>query len=100
MAYPTPGMLMVISSTMAREPAPANHANHLSSVVHGDGSYTFVYNCLGDRLQQTVKGVSTNYTLDLNTGLTQALSDDVNAYLYSAGRMIALMSKKCSSISV
>jgi hypothetical protein len=50
-------------------------------------------------LQQTVNGVSTNYTLDLNAGLTQVLSDDVNAYLYSAGRMIALMSKKCSSIS-
>ncbi|HKZ55888.1 MAG TPA: hypothetical protein VJ123_10435 [Anaerolineales bacterium] len=32
-------------------------------------------------------GVATNYTLDLNTGLTQVLSDGANAYLYGIGRI-------------
>jgi RHS repeat-associated protein len=38
---------------------------------------------LGDRHQQN--GV--NYTLDLNTGLTQVLSDGTNTYLYGNGRI-------------
>ena len=38
---------------------------------------------LGDRHQQ--KGV--NYTLDLNTGLTQVLSNGSNTYLYGNGRI-------------
>jgi hypothetical protein len=33
------------------------------------------YNSMGDRLQQSVDSVTTNYTLDLNTGLTQVLND-------------------------
>jgi len=47
-------------------------ANRLTS-VNGADSYT--YNGLGDRLSQTTNGVATNYTLDLNAGLTQVLSD-------------------------
>ena len=38
---------------------------------------------MGDRHQQN--GV--NYTLDLNTGLTQVLSDGTNTYLYGNGRI-------------
>jgi len=38
---------------------------------------------LGDRHQQN--GI--NYTLDLNTGLTQVLADDTNTYLYGNGRI-------------
>ena len=41
------------------------------------------YAGLGDRHQQN--GV--NYTLDLNTGLTQVLSDGTNTYLYGNGRI-------------
>ncbi len=41
------------------------------------------YGGLGDRHQQN--GV--NYTLDLNTGLTQVLSDGTNTYLYGNGRI-------------
>ena len=43
----------------------------------------FFYSGLGDRHQQN--GV--NYTLDLNTGLTQVLADGTNIYLYGNGRI-------------
>jgi len=64
-----------------------NHANRLTSVVQGPETYTFEYNGLGDRLQQTVNGDTVDYTLDLNAGLTQVLYDGMNAYLYGAGRI-------------
>ncbi|MDW8241512.1 MAG: hypothetical protein RMM98_18070, partial [Acidobacteriota bacterium] len=31
--------------------------------------------------------MTTNYVLDLNTGLTQVLADDTNTYLYGHGRI-------------
>jgi RHS repeat-associated protein len=34
-----------------------------------------------------VNGVATNYTLDLNAGLTQVLSDGTNTYTYGIGRI-------------
>ncbi|MEK7784491.1 MAG: hypothetical protein AAB658_03555, partial [Chloroflexota bacterium] len=46
-----------------------------------------MYNGLGDRLSQTVNGVTTTYTLDLNAGLTQVLADGTNTYLYGNGRI-------------
>jgi RHS repeat-associated protein len=55
-------------------------ANRLTS-DNGTGSYT--YNGLGDRLSQN--GV--NYTLDLNAGLTQVLSDGTTSYTYGLGRI-------------
>ena len=42
---------------------------------------------MGDRLQQTIDGVATNYTLDLSTGLTQVLEDGNNTYLYGLERV-------------
>jgi YD repeat-containing protein len=45
-------------------------ANRLTSVVQGANTYAFAYNGLNDRLQQTVNGNTTTYTLDLNAGLT------------------------------
>ena len=42
---------------------------------------------LGDRHQQVVDGVTTNYTLDLAAGLTQVLADGANTYLYGNGRI-------------
>jgi len=45
-----------------------------------DGTSSYSYNGLGDRISQTVNGQTTNYTLDLNTGLTQVLNDGTNAY--------------------
>src|SRR3972149_8228048 len=57
-------------------------ANRLAAVVQGEDTYTFAYNGLGDRLQQTVNEQTTNYTLDLNAGLTRVLYDGTNYYTY------------------
>ena len=63
-------------------------ANRLTSVVSGQSSVvSFVYNGMGDRLSQTANGVTTNYTLDLNAGLTQVLADGTNTYLYGLNRI-------------
>ena len=62
-------------------------ANRLRSVEQGNNSYTFSYDGLGDRLQQTVNSETTNYTLDLNTGLTQVLDDSTDTYLYGVDRI-------------
>ena len=62
-------------------------ANRLSQVAQGGDTYSFVYNGMGDRVQQTMGGVVTNYTLDLHAGLTQVLADGTNAYLYGLGRI-------------
>jgi len=59
-------------------------ANRLTSF---NGTSSYAYNGLGDRLSQTVNGNTTNYTLDLNAGLTQVLNDGTNTYLYGLGRI-------------
>jgi len=48
---------------------------------------SYQYNGLNDRLQETVNGITTTFTMDLNTGLTQALSDGTNTYIYGLGRI-------------
>jgi YD repeat-containing protein len=60
-----------------------NAPNQLTAMSGPFGSSTFAYNGLGDRLTQN--GV--NYTLDLNSGLTQVLNDGTNQYLYGVGRI-------------
>ncbi len=62
-------------------------ADRLTQVVSGTTTSVFAYNGLGDRLRQTVNGVPTNYTLDLNAGLTQVLADGTSTYLYGIGRI-------------
>ena len=42
---------------------------------------------MGDRLQETNGGGTTTFAMDFNTGLTQALSDGTNTYLYGNGRI-------------
>lgn len=59
-------------------------ANRLTS-FNGTSSYAYIG--LGDRLTQTVNGNTTSYALDLNTGLTQVLTDGTNQYLYGVGRI-------------
>jgi RHS repeat-associated protein len=55
----------------------------LKTIVNPQSSIVNQYNGLGDRLTQN--GV--NYTLDLNAGLTQVLTDGTNQYLYGVGRI-------------
>lgn len=68
-------------------------ANRLASATDANVTTTYAYNGKGDRLQQTVNGVTTNYTLDLNAGLTQVLADGPDAqhpsniYTYGRGRI-------------
>jgi len=64
-----------------------DHANRLIGLTDGGSTYSFAYNGLGDRLQQTVSGVTTSYSLDLNAGLTQVLADGTTSYLYGLGRI-------------
>ena len=64
-----------------------NHANRLAGVTQDGVAYSYAYNGMGDRLHQSVDGVTTNYTLDLNVGLTQVLADGTNTYLYGRGRI-------------
>jgi YD repeat-containing protein len=64
-----------------------NHANRLTSVDEGGNTHGYAYNGLGDRLQQTVNGTPTSYTLDVEAGLTEVLADGSNAYLYGMGRI-------------
>jgi RHS repeat-associated protein len=64
-----------------------DYASRLTSATWGTLAYGFAYNGLGDRLRQTVNGTPTNYTLDLQAGLTQVLAAGTNAYLYGNGRI-------------
>lgn len=48
---------------------------------------SYVYNGLNDRLQETVNGSTTTFSMDLNAGLTQALSDGTNTYIYGVDRI-------------
>jgi RHS repeat-associated protein len=61
--------------------------NRLTALTQGGHTYTFSYNGHGDRLTQSVDGVVTRYTLDLETDLTQVLSDGSYAYLYGNDRL-------------
>ena len=63
-------------------------ANRLIAMSSGQGvESSYGYNGLGDRLSQTVDGISTNYALDLNSGLTQVLDDGTYSYTYGMGRI-------------
>ena len=62
-------------------------ANRLKSITQGANVSSYSYNGIGDRVSQTNNGVTTNYSLDLNAGLTQVLSDGTNTYLYGLGRI-------------
>lgn len=57
-----------------------DYANRPASV---NGTTTYTYNGLGDRLSQD----AIHYTLDLNSGLTQVLTDGENTYTYGLGRI-------------
>ena len=62
-------------------------ANRLIDVSGSGLSASYEYNGLGDRVSQTVDSVTTDYTLDIASGLTQVLGDGTNTYLYGLGRI-------------
>src|SRR5690606_8327302 len=64
-------------------------ANRLIA-ISGQQSASYQYNGMGDRLTQTVDENTTNYTLDLASGLTQVLYDGENFYTYGLGRISQL----------
>jgi RHS repeat-associated protein len=64
-----------------------DHANRLASASGGGYNASYGYSGTGDRLRQTVNGVTSSYTLDQNTGLTQVLADGTDTYLYGNGRI-------------
>ncbi len=62
-------------------------ANRLTGVTKAEPVVSYRYNGNGDRLQQTVDGTTSNYTLDLNSGLTQVLAYGDETYLYGLDRL-------------
>jgi RHS repeat-associated protein len=64
-----------------------DHANRLIALSDQNSVYSYEYNGLGDRLQQTVDEITTNYSLDLNTEFTQVLSNGIDTYLYCVNRI-------------
>ena len=72
-----------------------SHANRLKTTTNSQGPSgpvtTYFYNGLGDRLKKTIDvggGYTTEYNLDLASGLTQVLADsDGDTYLYGVGRI-------------
>jgi RHS repeat-associated protein len=62
-------------------------SNRLKAVSGAGYAASYLYNGMGDRLSQTVDSVTTEYTLDLHSGLTQVLADETNTYLYGRGRV-------------
>ena len=70
----------------------------LVGLTQGTDVYTYTYNGFaehsersarrrGDRIRQIVNGVTTDYVLDINTGLAQVLQDGTNTYLYGVNRL-------------
>ena len=43
-----------------------NHANRLVSVTGASNTVSYQYNGQGDRLRETVNGITTDFTMDLN----------------------------------
>ncbi len=58
-------------------------ANRSISVTGPSGTVSYAYDGLGDRLQETVNGVTTTFTMDLASSLTQVLDDGTNTYVSS-----------------
>jgi RHS repeat-associated protein len=62
-------------------------ANRLKTLTGPSVNLSYSYNGLGDRLQETMNGNTTTFTMDLNAGLTQALSDGTHNYIYGVDRI-------------
>jgi RHS repeat-associated protein/CSLREA domain-containing protein len=69
-----------------------NFANQLKTLTGSSITATYSYNGLGDRLRQTLTETTTTFTMDLNTGLSQVLSDGANHYVYGNDRIAQMQS--------
>jgi len=67
-----------------------SQADRLIRLTQGTHVYTFAYDGLGNRLQQTVDGSTEIYVLDSSSGLSQVLAAGDQAYLYGIGRIAQL----------
>ncbi len=64
-----------------------NTANQLKTLTSPSVNASYGYNGMGDRLQETHNGGTTNFMMDYNMGLTQVLNDGTNNYIYGNGRI-------------
>ncbi len=64
-----------------------DNANRLKTMTGPSVATSYSYNGLGDRLQEILNGQTTTFAMDYNTGLTQALSDGTNTYIYGNERL-------------
>ena len=78
---------MATCSTTVQIHTSYDSANRLSSLTQGTDTFTYAYNGLGDRYQQSLNAITTTYQLDLNAGLTQVLADGAKTYLYGLSRL-------------
>jgi YD repeat-containing protein len=62
-------------------------ANRLVSMDGPVTEATYAYYGLGDRLGQTVSGVTTDYTIDIAGSLSKVLADGTKSYLYGNWRI-------------
>jgi hypothetical protein len=64
-----------------------NAANQLTGFDGQSIHASFAYDGLGDRLQQTIGGVPTNYPVDINNALPQVLQGGTDSYIYGVGNL-------------
>jgi hypothetical protein len=87
-SYDATGNRLTEETRLGTTPYSYDHANRLVGFSGGGSMASFGYNGLGDRALQTVNNVTTNYAIDIATGLTQVLMDDEHIYLYGVERIV------------
>jgi len=68
-------------------------ANRLTQVTQGATTYQYSYDGLGNRVAQTINGVTTRYALDVADGLPEVIAATTNGvtsqYLQAGGQFLA-----------
>lgn len=64
-----------------------DYENRLTAISSQPSVFSFAYNGLGNRYQQTFNGETVTYTLDIASDLSQVLMDSDYTYPYSLGRL-------------
>jgi uncharacterized protein RhaS with RHS repeats len=87
-SYDATGNRLTEETRLGTTPYSYDHANRLVGFSGGGSMASFGYNGLGDRALQTVNNVTTNYAIDIATGLAPVLMDDEHIYLYGVERIV------------